>query len=242
MASLETSKAKWRARLVQFCTEGVENLARVIAERWFPDPCSQSIKEKALRQTMKCALEGYDIRTEGIVNCQYEKEFRRIGAAFEKAMGENGEALGPPEVLKGVVEGIKGTEHTVVRDAGHIPSAHPPSPTTSLRLAINSPSSHLPASFPSSVISLSLCAVNYSRMFFHLLLLRSYILLSLSPLPSALYSSHLRALWVEDAPPRTPNERRRRIAGYQGSMERRIAYRRGRMSLVTGINQTSRRP
>jgi 3-oxoadipate enol-lactonase len=39
-------------------------------------------------------------------------------------VGENDEAVGPPEILKGVAEGIKGSEYVVVEDAGHLPPMH----------------------------------------------------------------------------------------------------------------------
>ena len=40
-------------------------------ERWFLDSREQCIKEEALRQTIKCALEGYDIRAEGIKRAEH---------------------------------------------------------------------------------------------------------------------------------------------------------------------------
>jgi 3-oxoadipate enol-lactonase len=127
MTSLETSKTKWRARLAQFRAEGVDNLASATVERWFPDPCEEAVKEKALQQTRACTLEGYEVCAEGIMNYDYETEFRRIGEVGEKVMvlvGENDAAVGPPEILKGVAEGIKGSEYVVVEDAGHLPPMH----------------------------------------------------------------------------------------------------------------------
>jgi 3-oxoadipate enol-lactonase len=127
MTSLEASKSKWRARLTQFRAECVENLASATVERWFPDPCEARIKEKALEQTRVCTLEGYEICAEGIMNYDYEGDFRKIGDGGEKVMvlvGENDEAVGPPEVLRGVAEGIQGSEYVVVKDAGHLPPMH----------------------------------------------------------------------------------------------------------------------
>jgi hypothetical protein len=57
----------------------------------------------------------------------------------------------------------------------HTAHASTPRSPTSLRLANQLTFFPPPISFSSSVVSLSLCTVNYSRMFFHLLLLRSYI-------------------------------------------------------------------
>ena len=114
--------------MAQFRAEGVENLARATVERWFPEPCEDAIKQKALEQTMACTLEGYEICAEGIMNYDYEEEFRRIGdGGREKVMvlvGENDEAVGPPEILKGVADGIKACEYVVVKDAGHLPPMH----------------------------------------------------------------------------------------------------------------------
>jgi hypothetical protein len=65
-------------------------------ERWFLDFREQGIKEKALGQTMKRTLEGYDICAEGM-NYDYEREFRMTGEGFEKVMvrvGENDEVVG----------------------------------------------------------------------------------------------------------------------------------------------------
>jgi 3-oxoadipate enol-lactonase len=39
-------------------------------------------------------------------------------------VGENDEAVGPPEVLRGVAEGIQGSEYVVLKDAGHLPPMH----------------------------------------------------------------------------------------------------------------------
>jgi hypothetical protein len=102
MTSLETSKAKWRAHLAQFRAEGAITFARTTAERWCLDPYEQSIKEKAFRQTMKCTLECCDICAEGMMNYDYEREFKRIWEGFEKVMvlvGENDAAVGPPDML-----------------------------------------------------------------------------------------------------------------------------------------------
>jgi pimeloyl-ACP methyl ester carboxylesterase len=61
------------------------------------------------------------------MNYDYEQEFRSIGEGGEKVMvlvGENDESVGPPEILKGVADGIKGSEYVVVKDAGHLPPMH----------------------------------------------------------------------------------------------------------------------
>jgi 3-oxoadipate enol-lactonase len=127
ITSLEVSKAKWSSRMTQFHAEGVEDLARATVERWFPDPCEETVKQKALEQTMACTLEGYEIYAQAIMNYDYEQEFRSIGEGGEKVMvlvGENDESVGPPEILKGVADGIKGSEYVVVKDAGHLPPMH----------------------------------------------------------------------------------------------------------------------
>jgi hypothetical protein len=70
-------------------------------------------------------------------------------------------------------------------------------------------------------------------LFFHLLLPRFYVLLSLSPLPSALHSSPLRALLVEDASLR-PQTTAAEDSWLPAVLEEE-AYSRRRTSLVTGI-------
>jgi pimeloyl-ACP methyl ester carboxylesterase len=32
--------------------------------------------------------------------------------------------VGPPEILKGVAKGVRGSEYVVVKDAGHLPPMH----------------------------------------------------------------------------------------------------------------------
>ena len=127
MTALETSKQKWRTRMQQFREEGVENLAHATVERWFPGPCPPEIKEKALQQTRSCTFVGYSICAEAIMNYDYDTELEKVGEAGEKVMvlvGENDEAVGPPEILLDVARRVKGAQHVVVKDAGHIPPMH----------------------------------------------------------------------------------------------------------------------
>ena len=76
---------------------------------------------------MACTLEGYGICAEGIMNYDYESEFREIWGEGEKVMvlvGKNDEAVGPPEILKSVADGIKESRYVVFKDAGHLPPMH----------------------------------------------------------------------------------------------------------------------
>ncbi len=128
MTALETSKTKWRARMAQFKEQGVEGLAAATVERWFPDPCPPGIREEALKQTRACTFEGYSICAEAIMNYDYDSELDKVGVeGGEKVMvlvGENDEAVGPKEILLDVARRVKGGEHVVVKDAGHIPPMH----------------------------------------------------------------------------------------------------------------------
>ena len=122
MTSLAASKPKWTARIAQFRAEGVANLARATVERWFPDPCAQNIKDAALEQTMSCKLDGYVALAEGIMTYDYAAELGRIDG--EKVMvlrGELDEAIGPPEILEGVKEKVKGAVLVEIKECGHIP-------------------------------------------------------------------------------------------------------------------------
>jgi 3-oxoadipate enol-lactonase len=127
MVSLEASKPKWRARLAQFRAHGVEDLARVTVERWFPEPCEQAVKAEALAQTRACTLRGYEVCAEGIMSYDYDADLGRVGERGEKVMvlvGEKDEAVGPEEVLRGVADRIPECEYVVVKDAGHLPPMH----------------------------------------------------------------------------------------------------------------------
>lgn len=127
MTSLEAAKPKWRSRISQFRAEGVENLAVATVERWFPDPCPEGVKEEALTMTRQCSLTGYEICAEAIMNYDYEGELQNLKPDNQKVMvlvGENDEAVGPVEILRGVAAKVKGSEYVVVKDAGHLPPMH----------------------------------------------------------------------------------------------------------------------
>lgn len=130
LTSLESAKPKWRARMKQFREEGVDDLARATVERWFPDPCSNAVKEKALAQTRSCSLAGYEICAEAIMNYDYNDDLRRMQnpEGILVLVGENDEAVGPKEVLRTVAENVGGqdrkAEYVAVKDAGHLPPMH----------------------------------------------------------------------------------------------------------------------
>jgi 3-oxoadipate enol-lactonase len=127
MTSLEASKPKWRERIAKFKAEGVEDLARVTVERWFPDPCTESVRAEGLGMTRTCTLEGYEVCAKGIMDYDYTGELAGIDPDLTKVMvlvGENDEAVGPREVLEDVARRIRGSVYVRMRGVGHLPPVH----------------------------------------------------------------------------------------------------------------------
>lgn len=125
MTSLEESKPKWRERIELFRSQGVEALARITVDRWFPDPCSPAVREEALGHTTTCTLAGYVTCAEGIMNYDYTSELSKIQTEHVMVLaGENDEAIGPPEILVDVAAKIRGARHVAMPDTGHIPPMH----------------------------------------------------------------------------------------------------------------------
>lgn len=125
MTALEESKPKWRERISLFRDQGVEALAKATVQRWFPDPCPQSVREEAFKQNITCTLAGYVTCAEGIMNYDYYSELGEIQQEDVMVLaGENDEAIGPPEILMDVAAKVKGAEHVVMKDTGHIPPMH----------------------------------------------------------------------------------------------------------------------
>lgn len=125
LTSLEENKVKWRQRIKQFQSEGIEPLAKQTVDRWFPDPCDPEIRDKCHQLTKTCSLEGYIICAEGIMNYDYTDQLSDIRE--EKVMvlvGENDEAVGRMEVLQDVAARIDGAKYVAMPDTGHIPPMH----------------------------------------------------------------------------------------------------------------------
>ena len=126
--SLEVSKPKWASRIEQFKAEGtVDNLAVSTIERWFPDPCEPSIREKALEITKTCTLPGYEICAKCTTNYDYSGELEQIRKEQVLILaGENDSNIGPKKVLVDVHKKIKGSKYVLMKDTGHIPPQHQP--------------------------------------------------------------------------------------------------------------------
>jgi 3-oxoadipate enol-lactonase len=127
MTSLEASIPKWRARISQFRSEGVENLAAATTERWFPAPCTPEVRAEGLDMTRTCTLEGYEICAGGIMGYDYTDELRVIDPQRTKVMilvGANDEAVGPREVLEDVAARIRGSTFVRMEGVGHLPPVH----------------------------------------------------------------------------------------------------------------------
>lgn len=123
MTSLEESKPKWEERITKFRTEGVENLAKLTVDRWFPDPCPDGVKTEALKMTRSCNLVGYEIYAHGVMRYDYTSELAAIDPAKTQVMvlvGENDEAVGPREVLEDVARRIRGSKYVMMKDVGHL--------------------------------------------------------------------------------------------------------------------------
>lgn len=132
--SLEVSKPKWAARVAQFKAEGnVDNLAVATTERWFPDPCEPSIREKGLQLTKTCTLPGYEICAKCTTNYDYSDQLDKIQSEQVLILaGENDANIGPREILVDVSKKIKGSKYVLMKDVGHIP----PSEYTSLQIIV----------------------------------------------------------------------------------------------------------
>lgn len=127
LTSLEVSKPKWKDRIAMYRAEGVAPLAKATVDRWFPNPCPPDVREQALKQTMACSLAGYRACAHGIMNYDYTSELDQITQEDVMVLaGENDEAIGPPEILVDVASRIKGAQHVVMKDTGHIPPQHQP--------------------------------------------------------------------------------------------------------------------
>jgi 3-oxoadipate enol-lactonase len=125
--SLEESKPKWKDRIELFHSQGVEALAKVTAQRWFPEPCDPSVREEAFKYTSTCTLAGYITCAEGIMNYDYTSELEHIEKEQVMVLaGENDEAIGPREILQDVARRVPNAQHVLMPDTGHIPPMHQP--------------------------------------------------------------------------------------------------------------------
>jgi pimeloyl-ACP methyl ester carboxylesterase len=128
MASLPSAKPLWKDRMAQFKAEGVENLAKATVERWFPDPCPESVRAAMLEQTCQCTHDGYRACAKAIMNYDYNADLDKIKREQVMVLvGQNDSAVGPREVLLGVAEKIPGAKYFLMEDVGHLPPFHNPS-------------------------------------------------------------------------------------------------------------------
>lgn len=126
LTSLPESKPKWRARMKQFESEGVDSLAELTVQRWFPDPCPEEVKKAALPITRSCSFEGYCACAGGIMNYNYDEFLPNVKVNTMVLVGDKDEAVGPYEVLEEVARRTPGAEYVRLKDCGHIPAMHRP--------------------------------------------------------------------------------------------------------------------
>lgn len=126
LTSLEKAKPLWKERVEEFQQHGVEDLAHKTVERWFPEPCTQAIKDAALVQTRSCTFEGYSICAEAIQNYDYEGQLAKVKVKTLILAGDKDSSIGPPEVLQKVADGIKHAQYVQIKDSGHLPPMHQP--------------------------------------------------------------------------------------------------------------------
>jgi 3-oxoadipate enol-lactonase len=125
LTSLSTAKPLWHERMRQFKVEGVENLAKVTVERWFPDPCPSSVLAAILKQTRACTFEGYKACAIAIMNYDYHSDLDKISKEQVLVLaGQNDTAIGPRKILLDVAENIPGAKYCIMEDVGHIPPFH----------------------------------------------------------------------------------------------------------------------
>jgi 3-oxoadipate enol-lactonase len=128
MTSLPFAKSLWKDRMAQFKAEGVDNLAKVTVERWFPDPCPESVRADMLEQTRQCTYEGYRACANAVMNYDYSSDIDKINTEQVMVLaGQNDTAIGPREILLGVAEKIPGAKYFLMEDVGHLPPFHNPS-------------------------------------------------------------------------------------------------------------------
>ena len=129
LKSLEESKSKWEERKKVFKEKGVEVLARRTAERWFPLPVKEGVRERAEEMCRGCSLEGYERCAEGIVNYQYDGDEEVEGLRNTEGVeilvvrGENDEAVGPKSILEEVAKKVGGM-FVGMEAVGHLPPMH----------------------------------------------------------------------------------------------------------------------
>ena len=129
LKSLEESKAKWEERKKVFRSEGVGVLAKMTAERWFPEPVGRGVRERAEAMCVGTTLEGYERCAEGIVNYDYEGQGEvevlknREDIEVLVVRGENDGAVGPKSLLVDFAERVGG-RFVGMQDVGHLPPMH----------------------------------------------------------------------------------------------------------------------
>lgn len=127
LTSLDFAKPIWESRVAKFQAEGVEDLAQATVQRWFPEPCPDTVRQRMLGQTRTCTLAGYKACVNGITSYNYEPGLGDIRQ--EEVMilaGENDGAIGPREVLVDVAAKISGSKYVLMKSVGHLPPFHDP--------------------------------------------------------------------------------------------------------------------
>lgn len=127
LTTIEGAKTSWETRISQFQAEGVDNLAKVTVDRWFPEPCREGAKSGMLKQTKACTLEGYKACAKAVMNYDYFSELKNIRKECVLVLaGENDSAIGPREILVKVALAIPNAKYVLMKDVGHLPPYHDP--------------------------------------------------------------------------------------------------------------------
>ncbi|KAJ5097158.1 hypothetical protein N7456_007879 [Penicillium angulare] len=127
LSTIEAAKPLWISRMAQFKAEGVENLAKATVERWFPEPCLDSVREGMLEQTRSCTLEGYQACAMAVMNYDYFPGLKNIEKEHVLVLaGENDSAIGPREILVNVAKEIPNAKYVLMKGVGHLPPYHDP--------------------------------------------------------------------------------------------------------------------
>lgn len=127
LSTIQAAKPLWTSRVAQFKAEGVDNLAKATVDRWFPEPCLDSVREGMLEQTRSCTFEGYRACAMAVMNYDYFSGLKNIEKEHVLVLaGANDSAIGPREILVNVAKEIPNAEYVLMEDVGHIPPYHDP--------------------------------------------------------------------------------------------------------------------
>jgi 3-oxoadipate enol-lactonase len=113
------------SRMLIVYTLGLSTQARMVANRLFPDPEQEELRQELIKQINQADPKGYRAAMRALGRFDVESQLSEIQAPTLVVTGERDTTV-PLKLQQNLAQGIANARHVVIPDAGHAVTADKP--------------------------------------------------------------------------------------------------------------------